>query len=215
MVDPDLHLLPEYRGADVYWLYHDNYLAAKVLAETNPKLSRSIRTAIKSYGVAQSGKIEILFGESPQGLPYKQYELTDVRRIGKKLIRTEVVKKDLLLGWEKYADLLFFAAMAEKDPHKARAHFEAGMKMWSGLGFEDAVVKHHKQYATYKLALSLIAAKKLAISHPHKQPVVERLLALQGPVGGWITDYDLQAKPVGLANVETTSLAILALQTCL
>jgi hypothetical protein len=30
--------------------------------------------------------------------------------------------------------------------------------------------------------------------------------------GGWITDYDAERKPLGLANVETTSLAILALE---
>ena len=30
MFDATLGLLPEFRGASVYWLYHDNYLAAKV-----------------------------------------------------------------------------------------------------------------------------------------------------------------------------------------
>jgi hypothetical protein len=29
LFDPELGLLPEYRGATVYWLFHDNYLAAK------------------------------------------------------------------------------------------------------------------------------------------------------------------------------------------
>lgn len=33
LLDPDLGLLPEYRGSSVYWLFHDNYLAAKVLAQ--------------------------------------------------------------------------------------------------------------------------------------------------------------------------------------
>ena len=27
LLDPDLGLLPEYRGAKVYWLFHDNYEA--------------------------------------------------------------------------------------------------------------------------------------------------------------------------------------------
>ena len=38
-----------------------------------------------------------------------------------------------------------------------------------------------------------------------------RLLAMQRQDGGFVTDYDAQGKPVGQANVETTSLAILAL----
>ena len=40
-----------------------------------------------------------------------------------------------------------------------------------------------------------------------------RLLALQAPSGGWITDYLSDGTPVGKANVETTCLAILALET--
>ena len=40
LFDPALGLLPEYRGAKVYWLYHDNYLAAKVLDRTEPELAK-------------------------------------------------------------------------------------------------------------------------------------------------------------------------------
>ena len=36
-------------------------------------------------------------------------------------------------------------------------------------------------------------------------------LAMQSSGGGWTTDYK-EAKPVGLANVETTCLSLLALQ---
>jgi len=31
--------------------------------------------------------------------------------------------------------------------------------------------------------------------------------------GGWITDYDATGKPLGLANVETTCLVLMALET--
>jgi hypothetical protein len=37
-------------------------------------------------------------------------------------------------------------------------------------------------------------------------------LAQQAKDGGWITDYDQNGKPRGKANVETTSLAILAME---
>jgi hypothetical protein len=33
LFDPTLGLLPEYKGAKVYWLYHDNYRAAKDRSE--------------------------------------------------------------------------------------------------------------------------------------------------------------------------------------
>jgi len=44
LMDPDLGLLPEYRGASVYWLFHDNYLAAKVLAQSYPLGLEAIKT---------------------------------------------------------------------------------------------------------------------------------------------------------------------------
>ena len=55
-------------------------------------------------------------------------------------------------------------------------------------------------------------AGKLKLEAPHANAVRSRLLALQNQEGGWITDYDAALKPVGLANVETTCLALLALR---
>ena len=84
--------------------------------------------------------------------------------------------------------------------------------MWDGQGFADRATKHSGLYATYKLALYLIAADRLNTSPPHASDVIARLLAMQSPEGGWITDYK-DGTPVGLANVETTCLSLLALQT--
>ncbi len=212
LFDPAFDLLPEYRGASIYWLYHDNYLAAKVLADKNPDLARKIKAAIRSFDVDHSGKIEILFGEAKQPLPFRQYDLIEVRRINGKTIKTEVVKDTLLRGWETYADLQFMAAIAETDPQKARRHLDDGLKMWDGTGFDDPATKTLRRYATYKLALSLIAAARLKVTLDQRTAIVERLLAQQEKDGGWITDYDAQRKPVGLANVETTSLCIMALE---
>jgi hypothetical protein len=212
LFDPALDLLPEFRGAKVYWLFHDNYLASKVLAGSNPKLAAKITAATRRLGVDQSGKIEILFGEAKTPLPFRQYELIDVKRVGDKIIMTEIVKDVVLRGWEEYADLLFLAAIAEADRAKARRHFDTGMKLWDGTGFNDRVATKHHQYATYKLALSLIAAQNLEAEPPQRQAIAEQLLALQADDGGWITDYDARRKPLGRANVETTCLAILGLE---
>ena len=83
--------------------------------------------------------------------------------------------------------------------------------MWDGEGFKDAAARHSGIYATYKLALYLIAADRLKITAPHRDEVIVRLLAMQSTDGGWKTDYK-EGKPVGLANVETTCLSLLALQ---
>ena len=212
LFDPNMRLLPEFRGSSVYWLYHDNYLAAKVLAKSHPEMAQKITRAISEFGIKESGKIEIVFGEARNPLPFRHFQLNEVRRIGNKLVKTEVVTDHVMDGWDNYADLLFLAALAENEPAKARQHFVHGMAMWDGKGFNDRVARKNGIYATYKLALAVLAAARLDKQSDALPAVLERLLAQQGRDGGWITDYDKIGKPVGMANVETTSLAILAVE---
>lgn len=214
LLDPDLDLLPEFRGSNTYWLYHDNYLAAHVLRPTDPQAADRIEAAIRGFGVTESGKIEIVTGEAKQPLPFKRYELKEVARRGDKVIKTELVTDHPLAGWEEYADLLFLAAMArakEGEPEEASRLFAAGAKLWDGKGFADRVLPVHGLYATFKLALALLAAKAVETEFPAAAEVKHRLLALQNDEGGWITDYRPDLTPAGLPNVETTSLAMLAL----
>lgn len=212
LFDPELDLLPEYREANVYWLFHDNYLAAKVLDKSHPKIAGRIRLAFDRERIHQSGKIETLFGEAKDPLPFRKYELKDVRQAGKKVIRTEVVTVDPFEGWSQYADLLLLASIAERDDQASLKHWNDTFQMWDGKGFWDAAAKHFEMYATYKLGLALIAAKR----HPKARlpdRLVETLLRNQDATGGWITDYDASGKKIGLANVETTCFCILGLES--
>jgi len=210
LFNPELRLLPEYAGAKVYWLYHDNYLAAKVLAPTHPDLARRITEAIRAHGVVRSGKIEILFGEAGQPLPFRHYELREVTKIGPAMIRTEVVTDQPNANWREYADLLLLAALAEPNAAEARSHFEAALTMWDGTGFRDKVETKDHRYATYKLALALLAARHLGQTPVVLNDIRSRLLAAQADTGGWLTDYRPDGAVISLTNVETTSLAILA-----
>ncbi len=214
LFDTSLQLLPEYKGSRTYWLLHDNYLAAHLLAESHPELSQCIRSSIAKFGVTNSGKIEILFDEAKQPLLFRTYLLTNVAVINGKSIRTELVTSNILAGWEQYADLLLLGAIAQarSAPADARKNFEKAPAMWNGEGFQDAAARRSGLFATYKLALYLIAADRLKISPSNRAEVLTRLLAMQTADGGWITDYK-DGKPVGLANVETTCLALLALRT--
>ena len=209
LINPELHLLPEFAGHNVIWLYHDNYLAAKILAGSHPAEAAGISAAIKKYGVERSGKIEMLFGESK--LPLRHYELRDVGKSGAFTIRSEFSTDVANANFQDYADLLCFAAIAEPDPEKARIHFDAALKLWDGTGFNDAATRKSKIYATYKLALALRAARRFQVTTAALTAMRERLLKMQADPGGWITDYKPDGSPVGMANVETTCLAILAL----
>jgi hypothetical protein len=212
LFDSDLGLLPEYRGATVYWLFHDNYLAAKVLNASHPELAQTIRSAIEREGIHKSGKIELLFGEAEKPLPFRQYQLVDVRRTTNKVIRTEVVTDAELDGWTQYADLLLLACIAETNQSVARQHWDSAMRMWDGKGFLDAAARHSRQYSTYKLGLALIAASHLSPAVKPPDGLIHRLLSLQSDAGGWITDYDATDNRIGVANVETTCLSILGLE---
>lgn len=213
LFDESLDLLPEYAGASVYWLYHDNYLAAKLLEPRRPDLAQRLRAAVRRHGARASGKIEILFDEAPDPLPFRQFELRTVTRIGPKTIRTEILKPDPLVGWESYADLLLMAsrATAHTQPAAARAHLESALRLWDGHGFDDPARRTLGRYSTYKLALALIAARHLGRDLPMREPILARLERQQADSGGWITDYDAAGRPVGVANVETTCLVLLAL----
>jgi hypothetical protein len=213
LFDTRLQLLPEYRGSPTYWLFHDNYLAAHVLSKNNADLSRRIRSTMVRFGVTNSGKIEIVLGEARDPLPFRTYVLTNVAMVEGKTIRTERVTTNVLKGWVEYADLLLLASMAQAEvaQHDARKNFDKAADMWDGEGFMDRAARHSGIYATYKLALYLMAAHRLNIPAPHRDEVTARLLAMQSSDGGWKTDYK-ESKPVGLANVETTCLALLALE---
>src|SRR6185503_5164652 len=173
LFDTRLELLPEYQGSSTYWLFHYNYLAAHVLGRTRPDLSRRIRASLVRFGVTNSGKIEIVFGEARQPLPFRTYLLTNVAKVEGKTIRTEIVTTNLLNGWSEYADLLLFASMAQATSAQsdARKDFARAVLMWDGEGFKDRAANHSGIYATYKLALYLIAADRLNMVVPHREEV--------------------------------------------
>ncbi len=168
--------------------------------------------AIHGFGVTESRKIEIVFGEAKRPLPFRHYRLVEVQRLGRKIIKTENVTDKEMGGWEGFTDLLLLAALAENDVSKAKQHFQQALQIWDGKGVKDRAAQASDVYVTYKLALALIAAHKLNERPEANAAILERLLAQQAKDGGWITDDDRSGKPVGVANVETTSLAILAVE---
>ncbi|MBN2477433.1 MAG: hypothetical protein JXB62_22700 [Pirellulales bacterium] len=215
LFDSGLGLLPEYQGARVFWLFHDNYLAAKVLENSHADLSDRIQTAIRSFGVTESGKIEIVFDEAKRPLPFRHPELVEVKRLGDRIIKTEVLTDQELKGWEDYADLLLLASMSlsKTDVGAAKRRFNQALALWDGTGLKDRVTVKTGRYAVYKLALAVITACRLKQQPTTWTAIVERLFKQQAESGGWITDYGSDGRAVGLANVETSSLAVLALDS--
>ena len=85
--------------------------------------------------------------------------------------------------------------------------------MFDGTGMNDSVFQAGNQagqYQTYKLALYIYASKVLG--YPVNETTEADMLRMQGASGGFPTGYDSNFSNDGTnTNVETTSLAILAL----
>ena len=109
-------------------------------------------------------------------------------------------------AWQEDTELLFPAAVAEdlKDREEAMRHFEAGLATWDGTGFNAKVNRTKSPYATYKLALALIAASRWNRLTAKAVSLVNRLVAMQSEDGGIATDDNAQGRPVGQANIKTT-----------
>lgn len=213
LFDADVQLLPEFPGSKTYWLYHDNYLAAKALERSHPEIVRAIRQSLTRWGVTESGKIEILFDEARHGWPLVHHRLDEVAQRDGKRIRTERVTDAPMRDWRSYADLLCFAAIARRKeaPAEAEGALTAAVGCWDGVGLADRVSRQNNMYATYKLALVCLAAARLDRKADVPSAVWQRLLAMQRSDGGFVTDYNREGEPLGEANVETTSLAVIAL----
>ncbi|MFT3878320.1 MAG: hypothetical protein QM703_01510 [Gemmatales bacterium] len=214
LLDTTLDLLPEYRGSKVYWLFHDNYLASQVLRKSHPEIANKIDAALKREKVTSSGKIEVLFGEVKDHPACFHTELIELRRTGEKILKTERKTSRRFDNWFDYADLLFLHALCNHDCGQvARGCVQDGIKLWDGTGFLDPATKKLARYATYKLALARIASVREGPQEKVTATFLPKLLKLQDKSGGWITDYDATGKALGLANVETTCLVLMALET--
>ncbi len=87
--------------------------------------------------------------------------------------------------------------------------------MWDGRGmideaYKNGVVGERGIYQTFKVALYMFLLKRF--SFPVPSGLMEALVRMQGPDGGFHTGYDSNLTYAGTdENAETTSLAIIAL----
>ena len=96
------------------------------------------------------------------------------------------------------------------------AFYDEGVRLFNGTGFVDLPYTQpgpqHHQYQTYKLALYVYAS--IALDQPINMTVLSILLSMQDSDGGFYTGYNGSYSSEGtLTNSETTSLAILALES--
>lgn len=208
-----------------FWIWIDNHLAleaAKKHGKTD--LFNKLTCGLYRHHThdLHHGRIESLFGLSNVVYPWRwarKYVITD---LGDKKVLNESTDGPKIDRWMDYADLLFLAAIHHKNLGgwinniKAHYYFWLGIRMWNGVGFKDSVAKTHNVYATYKLALYLIAEQRLGISNLSINGYCGDIIdIMQEKSGGVYTDYNsaLEPKKEGHnidTNCETTALCLLA-----
>ena len=216
-----------------YWVYSDNFLAGLVLETYNPGMTANIRENMTGYlelaGITDYRSNYMALTEPVSAFRGANLSGTNITPAGEVgyYIMTHVADQGILSPAE-YADIAFLQAINESkwgDPVKANTSFDLGVLLWDGKGFCDKGNGYiHDNYPTYKVALYIYASKLLgrvdSVNYTQALNVLPQMQKHGGVVpetdGGFSTWYswpDSSPDPIakGSTNVETTSLAILAL----
>lgn len=220
LYDPEVELLRESPAIhwDRYYLNNSNELAAYVLetlgGTEERMLAAKLRASLAAYGYRPNGFIEVAWGETIQWPP-KHHEDKTVLTTPYGCVLDELHPgPGYFSDWSGFSNLAFMAVLNEQ--HRgydvaARRLYEIEMGTFDGLGWPDlAYDRRAGVYETIGPAWALLAGA--TIGAPVDVRVVNSLLAQQDPAtGGFHTHYRPGAPRLADPNVETTGLAILAL----
>lgn len=113
-----------------------------------------------------------------------------------------------------YADALIYKSLncyLKGNLTEAKQYFNQASVLWDGKGIYDNATVSEGKYANYKLALLIYASKVL--NTPIDSTIEQKLWSMQQANGGITSLADLDGKPVGSANAETTSMTLLPYNT--
>ena len=203
-----------YRGNQTYFIYSDNLLANWALKPYDREMSEKISQSIASYNQPNSGFFEVLFGTAiPANMSIG--EQTPVWQDSDSLVLAEFHNSDTPLLWEGYGDTLIYQSLncyLAGNKSGADDYFYRAYAMWDSKGINDVSVEPGKSdahYSNYKLALVLYASKVLNITIDNYSQIEAKLWSMQQQNGGITSWADLNGNPIGTANTETTSIALL------
>lgn len=219
--NPDYGLLQESPeiGAHRYFLANDALLAAHVFELVDQEeMAGTLRETLAGYGVQGNGFIEVAWGEIVRWPPlHFEDPGTLVEERGDDQIMT--IRHEgpgYFYDWSAYSNLACMAVINEYNGghlEAARRLYEIEMSTFDGRGFADeAYYRRSQVYETLGVAWCLYAGALLQL--PVNERVLLAMLDQQNPQnGGFHTHYNANESRLADPNVETTSLALLALYT--
>ena len=217
----DLGLLQESPniGAQRYFITNDNALAAYIFEQTGQDdLAINVREVMARYGPSTNNFIEAAWGEV---IPWPPKHFEDpgslITNVGEDEILT--IRHEgtgYFYDWSAYSNLACMAAVNEYNQgyiESARRLYEIQMSTFDGRGFADkAFYDRGDVYETLGVAWCVYAGALLKV--PVYETALSVLLEQQDlATGGFHTHYRAAESRLADPNVETTSLAPLALLT--
>jgi hypothetical protein len=212
-------LIPEVPGSSTYWLYSDNFLASFALWRYDPSNSTlanivtNISSTILKYIQTVPNPLNQYMVLNSSIAAFNGSSDYTIGHYGDAVINMTLNNETGALNPSNYADIAFLEALyyaSIGQVQNASDAYQIGKSMWNGKGMNDTVFQNTTQYQTFKLALYVYASKVLGQQFPLIAEAT--LLQMQAASGGFYTGYDENYSTNGTnTNVETTSLAILAL----
>jgi hypothetical protein len=211
--NPELGLLYEAEkvAPHTYWLANDNALSAHTLARLGEQeLSRTLFASLRHYKYPDNDFIEVAWGKPVPWPPKTPTAITFMVAGEDKILQEDHAGGATFEDWRDYSNLAMMGTLNQLHTGHRRdalATYKQAMQAFDGEGFRDKAFTG--TYETYKLAWAILAAKELG--EPVDPRLTPALLWMQGKEGGFYTHYGSAHAAVGDQNVETTSLALLAL----
>lgn len=231
--NPDYGLLQESPniGQHRYYLTNDNALAAYVFEQFGEdEMAATLRASLESYGYDSNGFVEVAWGEEivwpplhhsdvvVQQMTPGECDFLNVEEVGSlaDCVMQETHTPDLgfFYDWSSFSNLHCMGAVNEYNKGNlavAQWLYETELSTFDGVGWADEAWRRRDGvYETIGPAWCVYAGALLGA--PLNEPLLAALLAQQNPeTGGFHTHYRRDAFQLTDPNVETTSLALLAL----
>jgi hypothetical protein len=193
-------------GVPQYWLAPDNMLALWAFDTAHaPEAAAKLRTALRGLPPARHGLIEAMQGAA---IPWPPH--TAVQQEVQSGIWEETYNGgEVIANWESDCFLDLVGAL---QAWNAGDRGEAQRRYTQALGRFDQVGCLQPQspgrYLTRDLALRIFAGARIGV--PVDKSLIDALLALQAPSGGFTAEYTV-AGPTGATTTAATAYAALAL----
>src|SRR2546427_4841698 len=203
-------------------------LAKAALAQCNPTISQSIKTAITQNPCCNQGND--LMHEAILGtripLPIHNATTSDVTTYWSKSTGDTILYENHnssgILSPSNYSDIAVYNAFEQDRSGNHTGTLQTVQVLnskWDANGLVDNAFKNGKEgeaevYQTFKDALYLLIVLKTSQAMPAN--LEQKILNMQGPDGGFNTGYYPNGTYAGRSeNTETTSIVILALEALL